>query len=278
MRVTLWFVFSIHLLQAQPEVGIVASVKQDSILKGAGYTFIVEAVPDIVSPLTVSDQEFESHLKQLRNLKVPVYALNIFLPGNLKLVGPSVNEAAILAYTQKVFERCHQAGIKLIVWGSGGARRVPEGFSKTEATGQFILIARKISDQAAKYGVTLALENLNSAEANLITTVAEALHVVKEVNRNNFKLCADIYHMLKEQESASVLLQTNGYLVHCDIAERDERTPPGVHGEDFLEYFKALKKANYSGKVVIECRWNNLPAQAEPARVYLRQQINKVWK
>lgn len=278
LRVTSWFVFSVHLVLAQPQVGVVASISQDSVLNRAGYAFMVEAVPDIVSPLTISDQKFESYLQQLKNLKTPIYALNIFLPAHFKVVGPTVDEETVLKYTKKVFERCKQAGIKLIVWGSGGSRRVPDGFSKAVAMQQFIEIARKISEQAARYEVVLALENLNLAEANLITTVAEALHVVKEVNHTNFRLCADIYHMAKEQESASVLLQTGSYLVHCDIAEREDRTAPGTHKDSFVEYFTALKEIKYSGKLVIECRWNNLPAQAEPARVYLQQQINSVWK
>jgi len=265
-------------IQAQPQLGVATSINQDSILNKAGYKFIVEAVPQIVSPASVSDSVFQQKLTQLRKLKVPVYALNIFIPGELKLVGPNVNEQAILSYTLKVFERCKLAGIKLIVWGSGGARRIPEGYSKEKAWLEFVEIARKVAEQAAQYEITLALENLNQQETNFINTVAESLQIVKEVNHANFKLCADIYHMLKENEPASVLLTAKGYLIHCDIAEKESRTAPGVLGDDFTQYLKALKQIGYKGKLVIECRWNNLAEEAGPARVSLQKQIKKAWK
>ena len=196
----------------------------------------------------------------------------------MKLVGPEINETALLAYTQKVFERSKRAGIKLIVWGSGGARRMPEGYSKAKATQEFVNLARKVSEQAAQFDITLALENLNAQETNFINTVAEALQIVKQVNHKNFRLCADLYHMLKENEPAMVLLQTKGYLVHCDVAEKENRTPPGTAGDDFAPYLQALKQIGYTGAIVLECRWNNLTSEASPALLSLQQQLNKVWK
>jgi len=47
---------------------------------------------------------------------------------------------------------------------------------------------------------------------------------------------------------------------------------------DFREYLRALKKVKYSGKIMLECRWDNLAAQAGPARLYLQKQIDEVWK
>lgn len=264
--------------QAQPQLGVATSINHDSILNKAGYKFMVEAVPQILSPVSVSDSAFQFKLNQLKKLSLPVYALNIFIPGDLKFVGPNVNEQAILNYTQKVFERCKQAGINLIVWGSGGARRIPEGYSNEKARQEFIQMAKKIAAQAEQYEIILALENLNQQETNFINTVTEALQIVKDVNHANFKLCADIYHMLRENEPASVLLTTKDYLIHCDIAEKENRTPPGKAGDDFTTYLLALKQIGYSGKIVLECRWNNLAAEAQPARIFLQQQINKVWK
>ncbi|MCW5911807.1 MAG: sugar phosphate isomerase/epimerase [Cyclobacteriaceae bacterium] len=264
-------------LCAQPQIGITARLSEDSTLARCGYAFIVETVGNTVSP-EIPDAQFEEKLTLMKDLQTPVYALNVFIPAELKLVGPDVSETALLAYTRKVLERCQLAGIRLIVWGSGGARRIPEGYPVKKAKREFIQLARKVAAQAAQYDVTLALENLNTQETNFINTVAEALQVVKQVNHSNFRLCADIYHMLRENEPAAVLLKTKGYLVHCDIAEKENRTPPGVAQDDFTDYLQALKQTGYSGKIVLECRWNNLVEQAGPAQVYLQQQIKQVWK
>ena len=34
-----------------------------------------------------------------------MYAFNIFISGELKVVGPEVNEVAVLAYVENVFQR-----------------------------------------------------------------------------------------------------------------------------------------------------------------------------
>lgn len=264
-------------LFAQPPIGIVAPIRMDSLVSISGYDVLVESVSNLVSPKTISDAQFEENLKTLSNLKTPVYALNIFIPGEMKLVGPLVNEKALLEYVEKVFARCKRAGIKLIVWGSGGARRIPEGFSPAMAKLQFVELAKKVAQVAERYEVVLALENLNRTETNFINTVNEAFEIVTLVDHPNMRLCADIYHMLKENELPGILLTAKEVLVHCDLAEKENRNPPGVNGEDFTSYLKLLKQINYQGKVVLECRWTNFIDQVSPAREYLQQQLDAVW-
>lgn len=228
------FLLCIQTVKAQgnpPAIGIVENMANDSLLYANGYLHLVESVGKIFSPRTVSDQQFDDNLNQIKQLNLSLYAVNIFIPGELKVVGPQVDEAAILAYAEGVFKRCQLAQVHLVVWGSGGARRVPEGFDPAEAKKQFIAIARKVAEVAQRYQTTLALENLNHTETNFITTLSEALDVVQQVNHPNFKLCADIYHMLNENEPAAVIEKTKNYLVHCDLAERESRTPPGVQGD-----------------------------------------------
>jgi sugar phosphate isomerase/epimerase len=260
-----------------PEIGIVQSMENDSLVHAMGYHYLVESISKCFSPKTVSDVQFSHNLQIIKNLKTKLYALNIFIPGDLKLVGPDINEQAILTYVETVFQRCQKANVKLIIWGSSGARRIPEGFNKEKAKEQFIDVAKKVASLAKRYKVTLALENLNRTETNFINTVKEALEVVKQVDHPNFLLCADIYHMLKEDESASIIGQTAPYLVHCDIAEKENRSPPGTHGENFTPYLAALRKINYKGKIVLECQWNDFSSQGKPALEYLQQQINEVY-
>jgi hypothetical protein len=39
-----------------------------------------------------------------------------------------------------------------------------------------------------------------------------------------------------------------------------------------------LKKINYSGKIVLECRFTDLPTQLSSARINLQKQIDDVWQ
>jgi sugar phosphate isomerase/epimerase len=279
-RILLLSLFSFLLITTKaqkPEIGIAQGWEHDSLLYSSGYKYIVESISKLVSPRNVSEEQFKINLAKLQTLKVKIYAFNLFIPGELKLVGPEVNEQAVLAYADEVLKRCQRAGVKMIVWGSGGARRVPDGFDQEKAKEQFASIARQIAAKAKTYNVMLALENLNSTETNFITTAEEALLMVKRVDHPNFRLCVDIYHMLKENESPTIIEHASKYVVHCDIAEKQNRTPPGTSGEDFKPYLNALKKIKYRGKIIIEGRWDNLATQAPSAYKYLQQQLDETF-
>lgn len=267
----------ISLFAQKPEIGIAQSMENDSLLSASGYRYLIESTAKCFSPIKVTEQQFQETLSSIKKLKISLFAVNLFIPGELKVVGPTVDEVAILAYTEKVFQRCKTANVKMITWGSGGSRRLPDGFDPIKAKDQFINIARKISTQAAQYDVVLALENLNSTETNFITTLHEAIEVVSKVDHLNFRLCADIYHMMKENEDPSIIQKGKGYIIHCEIAEKEKRTPPGTSGDDFRPYLKELMKIKYKGKITLECRWENLTIQAPLAFQEIERQIDDVY-
>jgi sugar phosphate isomerase/epimerase len=268
-------VSSVAFAQKQPEIGIDKSLDNDSLLYASGYRYGVENVQNLLSPIKVSDEQFEKNIVRIKKAKLKIYAVNVFIPGELKLVGPDVDEAKILLYCEKVFQRCKAANVRMIVWGSGGARRIPDGFDRIKAREQFVSIARKVATLASQYKVMLALENLNSSETNFINTVEEALAIVKAVNHSNFKLCADIYHMLQENEGPTIIEQAGKNLIHCDIAEKNNRSAPT--SEDFTPYLRALKKIKYTGKIIIEGRWENLEKQAATSFKFLEKQIESIY-
>ena len=263
---------------AIPEIGVVQELENDSLLVECGFRYLVESTPKILSPRNVSDQDFQDQLQTIKNLQTPLYACNLFIPGDLKAVGPNVDEKAVLDFVEIVLRRAQAAGLTLITWGSGGSRRVPEGFSRIKAKEQFIELARKVAEIAERYNIILALENLNSTECNFINTLKEALAVVKSVDHKNFRLCVDIYHMLKEEESPDAIAGTKGYAVYCELAEKEGRTPPGVKGDDFIPYLTALKKEGYQGKIVIECRWKDLSTQGKMAFQTIRRQVESAYQ
>ncbi|HTF18109.1 MAG TPA: sugar phosphate isomerase/epimerase family protein, partial [Chryseolinea sp.] len=148
-----------------------------------------------------------------------------------------------------------------------------EGYDTSKARQQFINVARKVAIVAEEYRIRLALENLNSTETNFINTVDDALQIVKAVNHPNFRLCVDIYHMLMENEPPAIIESTRDYLIHCDIAEREGRAAPGVHGQDFTPYLRALRKVRYRKLIVLECRWNNVEAEVKQGRAEVLRQL-----
>lgn len=272
-----YFSFSQKII-LKPEIGIAESIVNDQIIFDAGFNCNVENLSKLVSPKTVSDEQFSKNLVIFKNLKTPIYAFNIFMPGEHKLVGPKIDEPAILDYVEKVMSRLSQTDTKMIVWGSGGSRRLPDGFDRKIATKQFIYIAKKIAKIAKKYGITLSLESLNTTECNFITKVKDALYVVKKVNHPNLRLNVDIYHMMKDNELPDIIAKTKKYINHVEIAEKDNRTAPGVVGTDFKPYLQELAKIGYHNKIVIEGRWKNVGDIGKMSKDFLQNQVDEVWR
>lgn len=263
--------------QKLPVIGVCSSYKNDSLLFKAGYRYIEDGVSRLLSPL-VPEAQFAAQAGDLQKTSCRVQTCNGFIPGTIKIVGPQVDEERVLGYVDTVMRRAQKAGIELIVLGSGDARKVPEGVDHAAVKKEFIVLCRKMADVAARYGRIIAMENLNSTETNFINTLAEANEVVNAINHPNFKLTADIYHMLKENESAAVIEQAKGNLVHCHIAEREKRAAPGVAKQDFRPYFAALHKIGFEGRIMVECRWEDLATQGKPAYDYLMGQLLEVYK
>lgn len=260
-----------------PQVGVATSRTNDSLLHAAGYDYIEENVQKLLSPF-IPEDTFRLHLAQLAGLSCKVRACNSFFPGDIRLTGSDVSEQQVLNYVRGVMARAKQAGIRLIVLGSGNSRRLPENYNKDTATHQFINLCRKMAVVAAKYDCVIAIENLNSTETNFVNTLAEADAIVTAVQHPNFKLTADIYHMLKEHESPDIIKKASKHLVHCHIAERDKRTAPGSTGNDIAPYMAALASIQYTGGISLECRWEDMTQQSRAALNYMHDQIKTAYK
>lgn len=259
------------------KIGVCTSISNSSILSKAGYSYLEEGVRSFLVP-TETDEAFNEKLLLLKASGIPVESCNSFLPGDLKCVGPETHHEKILQFAETAFRRAKQAGIKTIVFGSGGSRNIPDGFSRDEAKNQFIEICKKMAPLASEHGLVISLEPLNSKECNFITSVKEGGQIVKAVGHPNFRLLADIYHMLMENEGPESIIENGKLLYHIHIAEKEGRSAPGVHGEDFTPYFRALKETGYKGRISIECRWENLEKQAEMALQTLNKQIESLKK
>lgn len=260
-----------------PMVGVATSRTNDSLLHADGYDYIEENVQKLLSP-AIPEDTFRLHLAQLQKMQCKVQVCNVFFPGEIRLTGNNVNEQQVLTYVDGVMARAKRAGIGVIVLGSGGSRKLPENYNKDTATLQFINLCRKMAVVAGKYDRVIAIENLNSTETNFVNTLAEADAIVTAVHHPNFKLTADIYHMLKEHESPDVIKKARKNLVHCHIAEREKRTAPGSTGNDVTPYIAALASIQYTGRISLECRWENMSTQGKPTLEYMRNQIKMAYK
>lgn len=254
-------------MSAMP-LGVCAGLGQAKALKQAGADYVEDGVQRLLVPQQ-PEATFAPLLAQAQASPLPVPACNGFLPGALRVTGPAAAHDAIVRYAETAFRRAQQAGVKVIVFGSGGARQVPDGFAQAAATGQFVALLKQLGPLAGAHDVTVAIEPLRRHECNFVNTVREGADVVKAVDHANIRLLADLYHMLQNGETPDDLQAVAPLLVHTHVAEKANRTAPGVAGDDFGPFLRVLRAAGYRGRMSIEGKWS--PEQLPKAFAVLRQ-------
>jgi sugar phosphate isomerase/epimerase len=247
------------------DLGVCRSFGDAAVAKRSGLDYIEDGVQRFLVP-DKPDADFQEILKAAGKADLPVRVCNGFLPASLRLTGPETKHEEASAFAENAIRRAGASGIHILVLGSGGARKVPDGFDRHEARGQFIRFCRGLGPVARRHGVTIVLEPLNRNETNLLNSVAEGVSYVDAVGHPNVQLLADFYHMLQENEGPESLVLAGTRLRHCHIAEKKGRTPPGVDGDDFRPYFKALRQVGYQGGLSFECRWTDFETELTRAR------------
>jgi sugar phosphate isomerase/epimerase len=237
----------------------------------AGVAYVEPAVADLLCPAQ-DEAAFQARLAAVRSAGLPVEGVNCLFPGTLKTCGPEVDDAAADKWIQTVCRRAAAAGVKRIVYGSGGSRKVPDGFGMDKAREQIVGHLKRFGPIAARHGVVIVLEPLNKAECNIVTSVAEGAGIVRDVNHPSIRLLADTYHMARDGEGPRSIRDAKGLIFHVHAAEGNGRGPLGTTGEDQRPYFRALKDIGYDERISIECSWEDFNAQLGPAIAELRKQ------
>lgn len=249
------------------QIGVCTTPDKAEAVKAAGGQYIEPSVTGFLVP-DRPDSAWEKNLAAARACPLPVVACNGFLPGQLKSTGPTTHHDAIVKWADIAFQRAKQVGVDRIVYGSSGSRKLPDGFSREEAKAQFVALLRRLAPVAAAHNVIIVIEPLRKEEDNFINTVIDGAWFVEQVNHPNVRLLADLYHLLCNGETPEDLRKVAPLLRHMHIAERAERTAPGVRGDDFRPFFKALEGTGYADRLSIEGKWSldQLPKAFETIR------------
>lgn len=258
-------------------IGVCTSMHNAQLVKDAGGHHLELSLADFSACNNQDDRAFEANRKEALECVLPIASTNGFFPGGVHVTGPQADHENALRVAENALRRAQQVGITTCVLGSGGARQIPDGFSREEAESQFIEMLKKLGPIAKKYGITIAIEPLRKQECNFINTVHEGYCIAKRVNHPNIRVNADIYHMLQEGEGPESILEAGRkYLRHVHIAENARRTAPGTDGDDFTPYFRALKDIGYRGIISIECGWEDFNRQVAPSIAELKRQMQSI--
>lgn len=116
----------------------------------------------------------------------------------------------------------------------------------------FCETARLLCDYAAPKGVTLMLEPVNRYECDFVNSIEEGAALLKQIDRPNFKLMPDVFHMnIEDVTIADELAKYIRYIGYIHLADSN-RLAPGQGHTDFKEIFDRLATSQYDGWVSVE--------------------------
>jgi len=183
---------------------------------------------------------------------LPIGATNLFFDSRIKLFGPE--KTPYLDYAKRTVERGASLSVPIMVIGSGGSRRSPDGSNQD---GAFFDIVAQISEYARTLGISLAPESLNRTETNVGNDLRGLALGLKE---RGVGYTADSYHVLFEWDADGRTAdlgetwreQLPFAPTHVHIADLPRL---GVDADDaMLRGFAArLAEFGYDGSVSLEC-------------------------
>lgn len=255
----------------QIKVGFCTPLANIEAAKAAGFDYVELATSEVAA---LSDADFEQTAARIKNARIATPAANLFLPATVKVTGPAINQAEQMAYVRKAFTRLSRLGTEIVVFGSGGARNVPDGFPKDQAFQQLVEFGRRIAPEARARGITIAIEAQRREETNIINSSAEGLDLVNAIGDPNFQLMIDFYHLASEKEDPSIVTRAGAHIRHLHTANPDGRVFPRKWEEyNYAPFYAALRQIGYDKRISVEASTKDLPTDAPLAIALLRRAL-----
>lgn len=233
------------------KLGVCCSLKDAALVKQIGYDYFECTFCSVAE---MSDEEFEAFRTEVHQLGFFPEAMNVMLPGTMRLTGDHADHEAIRPYLETGFRRAAQVKMKSVVFGSGDARNLPKGFTdRAKGYDQIVDYTRMAGEIAARYGCVIAVEPLSFPYANIVNFIAEGVYVAQRVNMpESVRSLADYYHMLLNKEPLSMLYAHGAYLQHCHISAPTREFPAPQDRHNYEPFFAALKAVGFRGRLSIE--------------------------
>ena len=164
---------------------------------------------------------------------------NCFIPNSFALTSDEIDKEALADFIEKGMINGKKVGLETVVFGSGGAKRIPDGVDYGTAFNRLVDFLRDIAAPIAKkYDVTIVVEPLCKLEVNIINTVKEGAILAAVCGMDNVADLADLYHMVVENDSIENIIEVGSLLRHAHIScpKADDKGNKRTFMKDINEY------------------------------------------
>jgi D-psicose/D-tagatose/L-ribulose 3-epimerase len=258
---------------AQPagkvRVGYCGRLQDLETVKAAGFDYLEVRVSEVAA---LSDADFAATVAKFKQAGLPVLSANLFIPADIKVTGPNIDQKRQMEYVRRALDRVSLLGVRLVVFGSGGARQVPDGFSQQDAFQQLVDFGKRLAPEARKRNMIIAIEPLRHQESNIINNGIDGLRWVNAVNDPNIQLMLDFYHFAVEKEDPSDILKVKEHLRHLHMANPNGRVMPLKWDEyNYAPFFTVLRQIHYDRLISVEATPKDLATEGPQSVALLRR-------
>ena len=234
----------------------------------AGFDYAEVPVSELIKP-GEPQGAFEDAAARFLAAGLPIESCNMFLAPGLRCTGPDADHARIADYAAGVFARLRAAGAATMVFGSGWARAVPDGWPRERADEQFTSLLASLGPLAEAEGVSLVLEPLARVECNFLNTPEEGARFARESGSAAVGVLADSFHWLRNGEGPETIAAARDRFRHAHVSTVPGRLMPGREPCDLGPFFGALAAIGYDGRVTVEAKAEPPEGRAEKLRLAL---------
>ena len=143
-------------------------------------------------------------------------------------------------------------GHGIMVFGSPKQRSTMGGVSHAEAVSILTEEFARAGKHAASRGVTLLLEPLSPDQTDVVTSLEEAVAIVRQIANPAVQTMFDVHNASAEQlPQLDLIRQYLPYIRHIHVNEMDGREP-GTGSYDFAALLSTLRTLDYAGWISLE--------------------------
>jgi sugar phosphate isomerase/epimerase len=216
-----------------------------------------------IAPFTLADSPVDITADQRRQYRAILQSEGLVFAGlHWLMVSPAglhvtTPDAALRTrsweHIRHLIDLCADLGENgVMVFGSPKQRSTVDGATPQDATARYRDGLAAVASHALERKVTVLIEALSPEQTDVVTSLDEAVEMVKQIKSPAIRTMFDTHNAVDEREPHPALVEKHlEWIRHVHVNELDGRHP-GTGTYDFGSVFAVLNRRGYSGWVSLE--------------------------
>lgn len=215
----------------------------------------IQSIQLVGEHVSWSDADIARIKRLMRSFRMTIDAISS-TPGwkqmPISMVDPAQRQN-LLAEVEKNLAFAKKLEVPMALLMSGDAIA---GKSRQEQWASLVESAKRAGDVAAKAGVTLIVEPLNTRvnhKGYFLDTCIDGLELIRQVDHPNVRLLFDIYHEQVQSGNVTEILRKAAPFVKVfHVADNPGRNDPGTGEINYAHVYREIQKQGFEGHIAME--------------------------